>query len=48
MFEKVKRFYIAEWIMTDKALTRKDARKRLKLALRESVTKAKMAQKEAE
>lgn len=48
MFEKVKRFYIAEWIMTDKALTRKDARKRLKTALKESVTKAKKAQIEAE
>jgi len=47
-FEKVKRYYIAEWITADETLTQKNARKRLNNALKESVIKAKIAQKNAE
>ena len=48
MFEKVKRYYIAEWIIADKSLKRKDAQKKMRIALKKGVNKAKLSQKDEE
>jgi RNA polymerase-interacting CarD/CdnL/TRCF family regulator len=45
MFEKVKRYYIAEWIIADKFMKRRDAKKMMRKALKEGVKKAKLSQK---
>jgi len=48
MLEKVRRFFINEWIITDKSLTRKEARKRLRNALKVSVIKGRKMRKKTE
>jgi len=45
MLEKVKRYYIAEWVIADKSLKRKDAQKKMRIALKKGVKKAKLAPK---
>ncbi len=40
MLRKVRRFFINEWVITDKSLTRKKARKLLRQALKAGVKKA--------
>jgi RNA polymerase-interacting CarD/CdnL/TRCF family regulator len=45
MLEKVRRFYINEWTITDKSMTPKKAKKLLRQALKESVRKAKKKKK---
>jgi len=48
MFEKVKRYYIDEWIIADKSLKRKDAQKQMRMALIKGVKKAKLSQEDEE
>lgn len=48
MFEKVKRFYVAEWVIADSSMTRKEARNKMNIALKEGVKKAKLLQKDEE
>jgi RNA polymerase-interacting CarD/CdnL/TRCF family regulator len=48
MLEKVRRFFINEWIITDDSLTKKEARKILREALNDGVKKAREIQKETE
>lgn len=45
MMEKVQSFFISEWLITDEALTRKQAKKRLRAALKSSVNKGRKARK---
>ncbi len=48
MLEKVRHFYINEWITTDPSLTKKKARKKLRKALRVSVKKARRKEKKSD
>jgi RNA polymerase-interacting CarD/CdnL/TRCF family regulator len=48
MLEKVRQFYINEWITTDQSLTRKEARKKLRKALKAGVKKARKNRKDEE
>jgi len=48
MLEKVRRYFINEWVITDQALTRKKARKLIREALKTGVKKAKKAQRSTE
>ena len=45
MMEKVQNFFISEWLITDEDLTRKEAKKRLRVALKSSVKKGRKARK---
>lgn len=45
VFEKVRRYFINEWVITDETLTRAQAKKRLKKSLKVGVKKAKKARK---
>jgi len=44
----VRQFFINEWIITDQPLSRKEAREKLRKALKASVKKAKKMQKDKE
>jgi len=46
--ENVRQFFINEWIITDQSLSRKEAREKLRKALKTSVKKAKKMQKDKE
>lgn len=46
MMEKVENFFLNEWLITDKNLTRKKASKKLRSALKSSVMKGRKARKE--
>jgi len=48
MLEMVRQFFINEWIITDQSLSRKEAREKLRKALKTSVKKAKKMQKHKE
>lgn len=48
MLEKVRLFFINEWIITDQSLTRKEAKKKIRKALKEGVKKARKAQTDTE
>jgi RNA polymerase-interacting CarD/CdnL/TRCF family regulator len=45
MLEKVRRFFINEWVITDESMTRKKARKLLRQALKKGVKKARKKRK---
>jgi RNA polymerase-interacting CarD/CdnL/TRCF family regulator len=45
MMEKVQNFFISEWLITDEDLTRKQAKKTLRAALKSSVKKGRKARK---
>ena len=48
MFKKVRNYYINEWIITDQNLSRKQAKKKIRGALRIGVKKAKEERKQEE
>ena len=48
MLEKVRNYFISEWLISDKKLTRIQARKKLRVALKSSVKKGRKARREAE
>ena len=48
VLEKVKRYYINEWIITDESLTRAKAKKRIRKALKQGVKKARKARDQEE
>jgi RNA polymerase-interacting CarD/CdnL/TRCF family regulator len=48
MMEKVREYFISEWLITDGSLNRKTARRKLRLALRSSVKKGRKARKKVE
>ena len=48
VLEKVKNFFISEWLITDKKLTRNQAKRKLRVALNSSVKKGRKARRQAE
>jgi RNA polymerase-interacting CarD/CdnL/TRCF family regulator len=48
MMEKVRNYFISEWLITDQKLTRTQARKKLREALKSSVEKGRKARKKEE
>lgn len=48
MLEKVRRFFINEWIITNNSLTRKEARNKLRKVLQASVKKGRKIREESE
>jgi RNA polymerase-interacting CarD/CdnL/TRCF family regulator len=48
MLEKVRQFFINEWIITDQSLTQKEAKKKLRKALKTGVRKARKEMKDIE
>jgi len=48
MLEKVRKYFINEWLITEEGLTRKQARKKLRVALKSSVKKGRKARKKSE
>ena len=48
VLEKVRNYFISEWLITDKKLTRNQAKRKLRVALKSSVKKGRKARRQAE